>query len=383
MIYFDNAATTHPKPEAVYELADQVFRAGGSPGRSAHQIAVAASRLVFETRLALAEFLGINSAERLIFTPGCTHSLNYVLKGLSFQSGDTVLVSSLEHNALMRPLHQLVERHAIRVLKVPYSPGEILSLELLSEILKREKPRLCAFLEASNLTGEFLDLPSVAELCFRHNVPLLIDAAQSAGTVKSNLSMPGLSYWTASGHKGFFGQPGLGLLYVSPEAPELESLISGGTGSRSENLEMPAAYPDHLEAGSMSASAVAALGAGLAYLNENGIEALHEKALNLRRQFLTFLSGRSGFNVFSPQSKMNAALVAFEIQGLDSALVADLLDRDYGICVRAGLHCALAAHQSLGSSRRGLLRASFSCFNTEAELQIFCAALDAIRKSRA
>lgn len=379
-IYFDNAATTHPKPEEVYAAADRAFRTGGSPGRSAHGLALAASRLVFDTRVKLAEFLKVKNPERLVFTPGCTYGINLVLLRFPFAKGDRVLVSSLEHNAVMRTLDQLRREKGIVVEQVPYKDGSILDLAVLKKTFDEEKPRFCVFLEASNVTGELLDLKSIAGLCHDAKVPLLVDAAQSAGVFNQPLNLDGISFWSAPAHKGFYGMPGLGLLYVSAEM-ELTPLISGGTGSFSEGLEMPPAYPDRLEPGTLSAPAIAALSAGCDFILEKGREQLSAHELALCSSLIGFLSSDARVRVYSAKAQSRVGLVSFAVDGIDAGRIAEILDRDFGICVRAGLHCAASAHRVLGSSTGGLVRVSFSAFNTEAELGVFFNAMEKILKS--
>ena len=373
-IYFDNAASTHPKPEQVYLAADRLFRQGGSPGRAAHELALLAARAVFETRLKVAQFLEVDKPERLIFTPGCTYSINMVLQRFPFERGDLVLVSALEHNAVMRALTAIVKTTGIVVEQVPYSAGEILNPALLQELLKRQRPRLCVFMEASNVTGEKIALELVASICKNAEVPLLVDAAQSAGLFHASLKNKGISFWSTSAHKGLLGAPGLGLLYVA-EDQQLAPLISGGTGSFSEGLEMPPAFPDRLEAGTMNSPAIAALGAGCDFVIEKGRQNLAAHELALCNQFLDFLAQESKIECFSPRAAERVPVVSFRLVGIDSGRVAELLDRDFQICVRAGLHCAASAHKTLGTTSGGLIRASFGSFNTALEVDRLCAAL--------
>jgi len=377
-IYFDNAATSHPKPEAVYQAADSFNRRGGSAGRAAHKLALSCSREVFETRLALAEFLGVASPERLIFTSGCTQSINVALHACRLRAGQTVLVSSLEHNAVMRPLYEMQRQLDIRVVPLNYRPGEIFALEELENRLSELQPALCVFTEASNVTGELLDLVSVAQLCARFEVPLLVDAAQSAGVSAASLNAAPLSFWCASGHKGLLGTQGVGLLYVGNAVANVEPLISGGTGSNSENFEMPSAFPDRLEPGTMPGPAIASLAAGVAYLNAQGKASVAAAELALVHELADWLAERPSFKVYGAAAQRRVPLLSFELGGVDSSLVAELLDRDFDICVRAGLHCAAAAHKTLGTLKRGLLRVSFSSFNTRDELSQLFAALDEI-----
>lgn len=375
-IYLDNAATTHPKPEEVYLAADRVFRQGGSPGRSAHELALLASRQVFECRVKLAQFLKVKNPERLVFTPGCTYGINMVLQRFPFAQGDLVLVSALEHNAVMRCLDHLRREKGIIVEQVPYKEGTILDPQLLKSLLEQKKPRLCAFLEASNVTGEMLDLRSVATICHQAQVPLLVDAAQSAGAFHESLDLEGISFWSAPAHKGLYGMAGLGILYVSPLA-SLDPLISGGTGSFSEGLDMPPAFPDRLEPGTLSAVAIAALSAGVDFVSAKGRDYLAEHERILCSSLIDFLSAFSRIKYYA-KIERRVGLLSFFVDGLDSGYVAQVLDQQYGICVRAGLHCAASAHRTLGTLNGGLVRVSFSAFNTKEELNILFNALEQI-----
>lgn len=381
-IYFDNAATSHPKPEEVYRAADSFLRRGGSSGRSAHKFALEASQKVYEARLSISRFLGINSPERLIFTPGCTQSLNMVLNGFAFSPGQRVLVSSLEHNAVMRSLHRLKFEKGIEIIRLPYFPGEIFKLVDLEWELKTARPALCAFMEASNVTGEVLDLEGVSSLCAKYDTPLLIDAAQSAGVVQAKLDRLQVSFWCASGHKGLLGVPGAGLLYVSPDA-EIEPFVYGGTGSHSHQLSMPQAYPDRLEAGTLPGPAIAGLAAGVDFLERTGTEKILAHEMALCKLLMDWLAEKEEIRVVGSKDRRRAALVSFEIKGMDSSQVADLLNKDYGICVRSGLHCSASAHETLGTQESGLVRVSLSYFNTKNEVETLCKAIEHITRIRA
>lgn len=413
IIYFDNAATSYPKPEAVYQTQDASLRKAGNPGRGAHRLAVDSARTVFESRIAIAAFLGIASPERLIFTPGCTYSINTVLRGLNLapQSGlkdapkgrmPVVVVSPLEHNAVMRPLDHLEKGGFLKIHRLKYSPGGVIDMQELKTAVKELKPVLCTVQEGSNVTGELVDIVSAWEICQEAKTNLLIDAAQTAGTVTSHLAEltaagKGTAYggaglfWCSSGHKGLLGPAGIGLLFV-PESMDVEPLIAGGTGSNSENLEMPAEYPDRLESGTQPVHLIAALAQGISWLHEQGPEKLQEKERQLTRRFLAWCANQPYIKVFGKRTlepkgskrevelQSGLPIVAFAVEAVSSDSVADQLDRNYGIAVRSGLHCAMAAHQSLGTLTTGLTRASFGCFNTSDEVDELCLALSNIHR---
>jgi cysteine desulfurase family protein len=382
IIYFDNAATTCPKPEAVYVAQDEYSRRTANPGRGAHKLALESARTVFETRNEAAAFLGINQAERLIFTPGCTYSINMALRGLGLKRGDVVVVSAVEHNAVMRPLQQMASEIGIVVLMIPYAAKGVVDMHALIKIMLEKHPRLCIFTEASNVTGELIDINAVSTICGAHKVPVMIDAAQTAGRNDYKIDDLGISLWCASGHKSLFGMPGVGLLYVAPHV-DLRPLVTGGTGSHSDDFEMPAAYPDHLEAGTLPGPSIAALQAGIRFLNEKGVKTVRDAEDQLTRRFLDWAQRSQTVRVFgNRQEGAGIAVAAFDVPGVPCDRVAALLDSQYGIAVRTGLHCAPTAHKALGTLSTGLVRASFSCFNTFEEVDLFCRALEAIKAGR-
>lgn len=380
-IYFDNAATTFPKPEVVYQAADQYLRTAANPGRGAHHMAMSAANTMFEARVAAAGLLGVKDAQRLIFTPGCTYSINYALLGFPWKSGDVVLVSALEHNAVMRPLRWLEQTRGIVVKVLPYASKGIIDLHSFIGTMLETHPRLCVFTHGSNVTGEMIDIGPVAAICGAHKVPLMLDAAQTAGRTTGRIEDMGVSIWCASGHKGLMGSPGAGLLYVASSI-ELDPVIFGGTGSQSEQVEMPAAYPDHLEPGTMPGPAIAALGAGIEWLRQTGVENVAAREHALAGRFIEWcVKGNFVFiagNRASAPSATCTSTVSFVMPGIGSDVVAGLLDTEFGIAVRAGLHCAAAAHTSLGTLESGLVRASFGYFNTEDEVDELCTALRSI-----
>jgi len=379
--YFDNAATTFPKPEAVYQAADQYFRLAANPGRGAHSLAMVSAQTVFGTRIAAAELLGIKQAQRLIFTPGATYSINFALQGFRWNSGDVVIVSALEHNAVMRPLRWLEETRGIIVKVLPYAEKGVIDLHSLIKLMLESHPRLCVFSHGSNVTGEMIDIRSISAICGAHKVPLMIDAAQTAGRCTDPVDDLGVSIWCASGHKGLMGSPGVGLLYVAPNI-ELDPVIFGGTGSNSERIDMPTAFPDRFEPGSLPGPAIAALSAGVGWLKQMTIAKVAAHEHYLAHRFLQWASSSDIIEIAGNRAALTTATVAFTVKGVTSDVVAHALDTEYGIAVRAGLHCAATAHTSLGTLETGLVRASFGCFNTEEEVDQLCKALETIASSR-
>ena len=410
IVYFDNASTSYPKPETVYQVCDQTLRSAGNPGRGAHRLAYQASHRFFEARETVADFLGLTDSERLIFTSGCTQSINMVVSGMlgagTLKAGDRVLVTSYEHNAVMRTLayHERVDQ--IEVVRVPAgADGAIVDLTALRRLVSEEpKPALAVFTRASNVTGALLDLQSVSNMLDLSGIPLLLDAAQSAGLILDDLgSLSGVSYYVASGHKGLYGPPGVGILYVR-EGHDIDPPTCGGTGSHSDSLAMPDFLPDRLEPGTHGVQLAAGLAEGVRYLQERGLENIlaHEEklarlffdsvrdmeAIEIRGRSFEHLQGE-GEAAGSGAKKSTLELrkqtqylpvVSFSYKGLTADRVADWLDTGYGIAIRSGLHCAISAHRVLNSEKTGLARLSFGAFNSEEDVEKLLAALKDLAK---
>lgn len=362
----------------------EFLRTCGNPGRGAHHFALEGARKIFDARENIADFLGVKQSERLIFTGGCTASLNMVIKGLALDgrltAGDAVIVSTLEHNSVMRPLEQLRDSLGIKIISCLVDENFETHLRALVE---KHAPKLVALVWASNVSGEVLPIPSVAQYLYERNVPLLVDAAQTAGKIKADLSENrGISFYCASGHKGLMGAPGVGLLYVSPKHT-LAPLIAGGTGSHSESLEMPVAFPDRLETGTMPGPAIAALSAGVDWLKKNDPAKILEKELLLTEKFIDLVRNLKPVTVYGhePQTSSVMPTVSFSMDKISPSSLADQLDTEYGIATRAGLHCSASTHQSFGTVKTGLVRVSFGPFNTPDEVDTLCAALKQISGS--
>lgn len=372
LIYLDNAASSHPKPEAVYEAAAAALRLGANPGRSAHRSALDAGRTVLEARCAVAELLGVSDPSRVAFTLNATHALNQALKGL-LRSGEHVVSTRMEHNSVLRPLAAL-EGRGVGVSHVPADEEGWVSPEAVEAAL-RPNTRLVALIHASNVSGTLQEVEAVGELCRRKGLYLLLDAAQTAGVVPFSAERLGVHLVAASGHKGLLGPQGTGVLYVAPGV-ELEPLLEGGTGVRSEERAMPAELPESLEAGTLNTPGIAGLGAGARYLLERGVEDVRRREEEILEFLLPELATIPGLVVYGPRSpKRRVAVVSFNLEGRDGAHVGFALDEAYGIAVRVGLHCAPDAHKALGSFPAGTVRASFGPYCTVADAESLVRAL--------
>ncbi len=374
MIYLDNAATSHPKaPGVPGAVAACLEQGGGSPGRASHALARNASRTLFEAREACAALLGQGPAEGLIFTRNATEALNVAIRG-TLRPGGCAAVSSLEHNAVMRPLRQLEADLGVRLLVVPFDACGRPDPAALRDALGL-RPQLMVMTAASNVTGALTPAADVAAQCGRLGIPFCLDASQAAGHVPIP---PGCSHVCFAGHKGLLGPGGTGCLYLAPGVLP-DPLVLGGTGSASESEVQPSVLPDRYEAGTPNLPGLAGLLAALRHLEGEGIDAIHARESRLCDDLLRGLLQLPGVAAPGPvPGAPRVPVVSITIQGRDLGEVALELDRR-DICTRVGLHCAPAAHRSLGTLEGGgTLRFSPGFATTPGEIRDTLAALEEI-----
>lgn len=376
-IYLDNAATTYPKPEAVYAAMDRFAREkGGNPGRSGHRRSLQAGREVLRAREAVARLLGVKDPSRVAFTKNATEALNVVIQGVLARGGHAV-ITSLEHNSVWRPLEAMARREGISYTVVACSREGVLDVSALEEALRPET-RLVACTHASNVTGGLLPLGDIAALAERHGIPLLVDAAQTAGRLALAPESEGIQYLAFTGHKELFGPQGTGGLCIAPGC-EIEPLLYGGTGSRSESEVQPDFLPDRYESGTLNAWGLAGLRAGVEFVLERGVEEVRRHEEELTGLLLEGLARLPGITVYGPREwERRIGIVSFNLNGFTSSELASRLDEAYGICVRSGLHCSPLAHRTIGTLQNGTVRASFSCMNTAEDVDHLLQALGEI-----
>jgi cysteine desulfurase family protein len=375
-IYLDNAASSCPKPPAVAEAVDRCLkRYCANPGRGAHRLAVEASRIIHRTRTAAAALLGVADGADVIFTHNATDSLNMAMRGI-LTPGDHVITTAVEHNSVVRPLAAL-GREGVSVSWVQAdSAGRIDPQDIAGEI--RAETRLAVVSHVSNVTGAVQPIREIGELLAGHGVPLLVDAAQSAGAIPLDMGAMPVGMLACTGHKSLLGPQGTGLLYISPEI-ELRSFRQGGTGSRSRDEQDSLPRPDRYECGTLNTPGIAGLGAGIAYINENGLEKLSRHKDEMTRRLQEGLGEIDTVEVYGPgPGEPRGHLVSFNVGGMASAEVAGLLDREHDIAARAGLHCAPGAHRAMGTLKRGVVRLSVGAFNTVGEIDTALAAVERI-----
>ena len=369
-IYFDHAATSWPKPEEVLAAMSGFLReVGANPGRSGHRLSIAAARIIYEARETLAELFQVADPFRIVFANNATEALNLALRGL-LQPGDHVVTSSLEHNSMMRPLRAL-EAQGVTVTVVACSPQGILDPAAV-EAAVRPNTRLLAFNHASNVMGTLLPVAELGALARRHDLLCLVDAAQTAGAVPLDLAQDRIDLLAFTGHKSLYGPPGTGGLAIGERVSvdALEPLYRGGTGSRSEEQFQPRFLPDKFESGTPNTVGIAGLAAGVKFVRERTVEAIqaHERALT--QQLLEGLQALPGVTVYGPgEAVQQTPTVAFNIAGLQPSEVGLALDEDYDLYCRVGLHCAPAAHRTIGTFPAGTVRFALGYFNTAPEVE--------------
>ncbi len=374
-IYLDNAATSFPKPpevaEAMHRLIQEISL---SPGRSAHRFSLAASRVIFETRELVADFFGCPDSSRVVFTSNVTEALNVGIFGL-LQPGDHVLTTGMEHNSVMRPLRYLEKARGISLTILPTGPTGGIDPDDIPKHLNG-KTRLIIINHASNVTGAVADLAAIGAR--KGGALLMVDAAQSAGVFPLDMEAFGIDFLAFTGHKGLFGPTGTGG-FLLREGLVLPPLTMGGTGSNSELEEQPQMMPDCFESGTPNTLGIGGLAAGLACIKKTGRETIRLHETHLTSLLLEGLSRIPSVTVYGPPAGTNrGSAVSLTMAGRSVADLAFLLDRNYGIMARAGLHCAPAAHRSISTFPQGTLRLSPGFFNTEDEIHSVLAALDRI-----
>ncbi|OUS68144.1 cysteine desulfurase [Paenibacillus sp. MY03] len=379
LIYLDHAATSWPKAPGVVEaVTDALMNDGANPGRGSHAMAVRASRILFDTRKALGKLFGIRNPNDIAFAANTTMALNMAIQGL-VKAGDHVITTSVEHNSVRRPLYQLEQEKDV---EVTYLRSDEYGRIQLSELEKAIKPntKLIAVNHSSNLLGTILPVGEIGEIARKHDVKLLVDAAQSAGIVPIDVKALGIDLLAFPGHKGLLGPQGTGGLYIAPEV-DLEPLLLGGTGSQSEAPHQPLVRPDRYEAGTPNTPGLAGLKAGVHYVLNETVQNIHTKERALTERMMEGLLHIPKLRLLGPKlGEERTGIVAFQAENIDSSELSFILDQHYGIAVRSGYHCTPLAHASAGTADTGAVRASVGIFTTEEEVDTLVTAMTEITK---
>jgi len=382
VIYLDNAATSWPKPpEVLRAMADFLECSGGNPGRSGHRLSVAAARVMYNAREAVAELFNVPDPLRVIFAPNVTYALNLVLRGL-LKAGDQVVTTSMEHNSVMRPLRAWqASGGGLKVVRC--SREGRLDIECLRATVN-PGTRLVVVTHASNVTGNLMPLAEIAAIAHRAGALLLVDAAQTAGVVPIDQPAQGIDFLAFTGHKGMQGPPGTGGLVLGEavDAAQLQPLIRGGTGSGSEFEEQPEMLPDKYESGTPNGVGIAGLGAGVRYVLNRGVAAVRAHEVELTGLLLAGLRGIPGVTIYGPGSAAEmTAVVSCCLVGHSVSEVGERLDEEFGILTRVGLHCAPAAHKTIGTFPDGTIRLAPGPFTSQSDIHQILRAIEVIARS--
>ncbi|MHB8171692.1 MAG: aminotransferase class V-fold PLP-dependent enzyme [Thermincolia bacterium] len=375
MIYLDNAATTWPKPPGVWPAMEHCFHnLGANPGRSGHQMALDAGRLIYETRDLLGKLFHINNPLQIVFTLNATEAINLALKGF-LKPGDHVITSSMEHNAVTRPLHVLSTR-GVEVTKVKaVGDGQIKVEDVVAQI--RDNTKVLVFTHASNVTGTLMPIEEIGQLAKSRGLIFMVDAAQTAGVYDIDVEKMKIDLLAFPGHKSLYGPQGTGGLYIR-EGIILNPLKEGGTGSSSEHSVQPDVLPDRYESGTPNTIGIAGLGAAVKFLLQQGLDKIRAHEEGLTKRFLQGVESIPGVIVYGPRDvAKQAPVVSVNFGDHDSSEVGFILDRVFNIACRTGLHCAPDAHDTLGTLGQGTVRFSFSYFTKEDDID---AALDGLQR---
>lgn len=378
MVYLDNAATSYPKaPGVASAMADYVEKVGATINRSSYASAQEAGLVTLSLRERLCHLFNHPDPTHAVLTPGATAGLNMVIKGL-LRPGDHCLVSSMEHNAVMRPLVQL-EREGVAFERIPCDAQGRLRLEALPGMIKLNT-RLVVMAHGSNVCGTVQDAEAVGKICRERGVPFALDAAQTAGHIEVDFERFGLAALVVPGHKGLLGPQGIGALLLDADfARRLTPLVAGGTGSASDSEELPGWMPDRFESGTPNMPGVYGWEAALGWLENTGIETLENHEKTLSKRFLEGIYGLKNVKLYGatvPEGRTGVFSVGF--LNCDNAEAAWRLEREFGILTRCGLHCAPSAHKTLGSFPEGSVRFSTGWANTEADIDAALSAIAAI-----
>ena len=373
MIYLDSAATSLHKPPQVAEAVAAAIRGLGNPARGAHGASLDAGRVVYNTRRKLADFFECTRADHVIFCSNATEALNIAIYGL-LGPGEHAVSTDLEHNSVLRPLYDL-QRRGLRVDFVPADRQGRVDYAVFEKLITADtKAVVCT--HASNLTGNALDLPRIAELAHAKSALLIVDASQTAGALPIDMTAMGIDVLCFTGHKGLMGPQGTGGLCVRPGL-ELRPFKRGGSGVHSYEPDQPGEYPTRLEAGTLNAHGIAGLSAALDYFSVVGRESLYAREHARMTRFCEAVREIEGVTVYGDFSQpLRAGIVSLNVRDLDSAEIADVLGTDWNIAVRAGAHCAPRMHRALGTQEQGAVRFSFSPFTTPEEVET---AIEAVR----
>lgn len=362
--YFDNSATSFPKPESVYKCVEKAVRLyGANPGRGGHRMAVEASQAIYETREKVASLFNIKNPLQIAFTYNSTYALNFAVKG-AVPKDSHIITTSLEHNSVLRPVfYEKDENNAHVSIIEPSEDGNIHSEDIIAAM--KPDTKAVVLTHMSNVTGTIIDLLPITTEARKRNILTIVDVSQSAGFLDIDVEEMKIDILCFTGHKSLFGIQGTGGIYIREGIP-FSPIIEGGTGSFSKMKRQPHSMPEALEAGTLNTPGIVSLGAGIDFINSIGLENIRKHEYSLTEKFIEGIKNIEEIIIYGPEKR--GPVVTLNIKGVDSGDLAAYLDEEYGILTRAGIHCAPLAHESMHSGENGGVRFSFGYFNTEEDI---------------
>ncbi|AUN19557.1 aminotransferase class V-fold PLP-dependent enzyme [Clostridium botulinum] len=378
-VYLDNAATTYPKPEKVYSsILNYMKNVGASPGRGGYENALTGDRMVYKCRQSLINLFNFNKIENVVFTSNITASLNILIKSI-VKDGWHVITSSMDHNSVIRPLISLEKSNKIELDILNCSEEGLINIEDFKNAIK-DSTKLVVLSHASNIVGTIQPLEAIGKICKEKGIYFIIDSAQTAGVLPLNFQNLNCNALAFTGHKSLLGPQGIGGFIIDDELNNIATnFIEGGTGSLSESTLQPDFLPDKFESGTMNTPGIAGLLAGIEYIDEEGLNAIKEREEYLSREFINGLLNIDSVKVYGPlDASLRTATISINSSKIDNSELGFLLDSEFGIMVRTGLHCAPLAHKTIGSFPQGTLRFSFGAFNDIKDINYALYALNSI-----
>ena len=369
-VYLDNASTSFPKPKTVSDsIYNYLTNIGGNPGRSNHSNALESNRYLFLARETIANFFNFNKIENVIFTNNITSSLNTLVNGI-LKPGDHVITSSMEHNSVIRPLYNLKETIGIDLEIVSAKSNGIIDIDSISKAIKNNT-KLVIITHASNITGSIQPIQKIGELCKKHNIFFILDSAQSAGVLEVDFKELNLNALAFTGHKSLLGPQGIGGFIIDDKLNEIcNPYILGGTGSLSHSLLQPDFLPDKFESGTLNIPGIIGLYEGIKFIEKEGLNTIYEHNAYLRSYLINEISNMNNFTIHGDLNPSNGtSCISITNSKLDVSELSFILDSDYGISNRSGLHCAPLAHKTIGTYPNGTVRLSLGYFNTLEEIK--------------
>ena len=364
--YFDNSATSSPKPKSVIEkVSESILEFNGNPGRSGYKKAIKIDREIYNVREKIANFFNIKNPLQIAFTTNASESLNFAIKGIGFENCH-IITSVYEHNSVLRPLHFLEDEKNVSLSFIEPNKNSDEFIENLSSLIK-EDTKAIIINHISNVTGFVMDIERIGKLCREKNILFIVDASQSAGFLPIDVEKFNINILCFTGHKSLFGIQGIGGIYIE-EGIDINPILEGGTGSFSKLKRQPKKMPEVLECGTLNTPGILSLGAGIDFINSIGINNIKEHEYSLTKLFIDEIKKFENVIIYGEKDIFRGPVVSINIEGIESSELSNILDEEYNICTRSGFHCAPLAHKYLGTYDYGCVRFSFGYFNTKKEI---------------